>query len=52
MEWKIMLASEEKAHMTHINTIQDLKKLSQIFNARLIIDFVKNEIIIDDNVVK
>ena len=52
MKWKIILTSdlsiEEKIHMTNIDTIQDLKRLSQMFNARLIIDFVKNEIIIDD----
>lgn len=51
-----MLASdlfkEETAHMTHIDTIQGLKRLSQMFNARLIIDFVKNEIIIDDNFIE
>lgn len=52
MEWKIILASEETAHITHINTIQDLKRLSQMFNARLIINFVKNEIIIDDNFIE
>ena len=57
MEWKIMFASdllkeEEKVYMVHINTISDLEKLAQMFDAYLIINFVKNEIIIDDNFIK
>lgn len=56
MKWKIMRASdifkEEKAYMANIDTIQNLKELSQKFNARLIVDFVNNEIIIYDDFVE
>lgn len=57
MEWKIRFASDllkekEKVYMVHIDTISDLKKLAQIFDAYLIINFVKNEIIIDDGFMK
>lgn len=57
MEWKIRFASDllkekEKVYMVHIDTISDLKKLAQIFDAYLIINFVKNEIIIDDDFIK
>lgn len=57
MEWKIRFASDllkekEKVYMVHIDTISDLKKLAQIFDAYLIINFVKNEIIIDDDFMK
>ena len=51
MEWKIMFASDlmnRKMYMTHINTIQELKELSQKYNERLIIDFVNNKIIVYD----
>ena len=53
MEWKIMFASDllkekEKVYMVHIDTISALAKLAQMFDAYLIINFVKNEIIIDD----
>lgn len=57
MEWKIRFASDllkekEKVYMVHIDTISDLKKLAQIFDAYLIINFVQNEIIIDDDFMK
>ena len=56
MEWKITFASDliwdKKTYMTNINTIEDLKKLSQKYNERLIIDFVKNEITVYDDYVE
>ena len=51
MEWKITFASDlmnRKMYMMYINTIKDLKELSQKYNERLIIDFVNNEIIVYD----
>lgn len=52
MEWKITFASDvgkgKKMYTTHINTLEELKELSQKYNEALIVNFVNNEIIIYD----
>lgn len=52
MEWKITFASDfedRKAYTMNINTLEELKKLSQKYNnERLIVNFVNNTIIVYD----